>query len=132
MQCASSIASVEELHPPRLELALDFAAVRTALAAREHPRRDAVGAESVDLVLHQGDQGTDDDRQARADQRRSLVAQALSAAGRHDEERVAALERRADRPVLKGAQALEPEGPAHELEDAGEGIAGGGDRLRDG
>ena len=38
----------------------------------------------IDLVLHQGDQRRDDQRQAVQSHGRQLVAKALSAAGRHD------------------------------------------------
>ena len=48
----------------------------------EPPGGDAAGGQGVDLVLHQGDQRRDDQRQPGQHQGRNLVAQRLAAAGR--------------------------------------------------
>ena len=47
------------------------------------------GAHGIDLVLHQGDQGRDDDGHPFHKHRRELVAERLSAARRHQDEGVA-------------------------------------------
>ena len=65
---------------------------------RVHRQRvDAARGELVLLVLHQRDERTDDDRQTLEHQRRQLIDERLTAAGRHDDERVAAREHRLDR-----------------------------------
>ena len=46
-------------------------------------RRDAVGFQGVNLVLHQGDEGRDHQAEPIETQRRQLVAQGLAAAGGH-------------------------------------------------
>ena len=56
--------------------------------AVEEQRRHAQRVELLHLVLHQGDQGRDDDGQAGEDQGRELVAQRLAAPGRHDHQRI--------------------------------------------
>ena len=48
----------------------------------------AITPDKVYLVLHQGDQGADDDRYPFADDRRQLVTKAFASAGRHDYEGV--------------------------------------------
>ena len=49
-------------------------------------RRVAVEREPVDLVLHERDQRTDDERELARDHRRELVAEALAPAGGQDDE----------------------------------------------
>ena len=75
----------------------------------EHHRRVAERGEPVALVAHQGDQRRDDDGQVGARERGELVAEALAAAGGHDDERVATVERRLHRLALAGAEAREAE-----------------------
>ena len=62
-------------------------------AAGEHHRGVAEVGQARALVAHERDQRRDDDGQIVAGERRQLVAEALAAAGRHDDERVAPLER---------------------------------------
>ena len=81
--------------------------VRRERAVEPHGR-DADPGEAIHLVLHQGDERRDDDRQAVADDGRRLVAERLAAAGRHDDERIAAGEHRMHRLVLQRPQRAEP------------------------
>ena len=53
---------------------------------------DAAGAQSIDLVLHQGDQRTEHQRQPLAHQRRNLITDRFTGPRRHDHQRVAAPE----------------------------------------
>ena len=89
---------------------------------------DAGLLERGDLVLHQRDQRADDDGDAVAgavaDDRRHLVAQALAAAGRHQDERVAAGADVLDDLFLRAAEVGVAE---HLAEDA---ARGGGDARR--
>ena len=58
--------------------------------AVDEPGGDAVGVQGVHLVLHQGDQRRDDQRDAAKDEGRQLVAEGLAAAGGHQRQAVAA------------------------------------------
>ncbi len=62
-------------------------------AGREHHRRVPLGTESFHLIGHQGNERADHQGQGRFRQPGELVAEALSAAGRHHDEAVASLER---------------------------------------
>ncbi len=79
---------------------------RAVEARRRHAARD----QAVDLVLHQRDEGRDDERDAGvvADQGRHLEAQRLAAAGRQHHDAVAAFQHGVDRRALQGPQRLEP------------------------
>ena len=66
---------------------------RRASGAR--PPRMPLRFKLVHLVLHEGDERRDDERQARQDHGRELIAERLSGAGRHDGENVPAGEHRA-------------------------------------
>ena len=74
---------------------------------RDPPGSDAL--QRLHLVLHQRDERGDDQRQVRPHQRGQLVAERLARAGRHDHEHVAVRQRRADRVLLPGPEALEAE-----------------------
>jgi hypothetical protein len=78
-------------------------------------RLDAVRHEGVDLVLHERDQGRDDDRGARAMQCGHLVTERLAAAGGHEDEGVLAVDQ-----ALDDLRLLRTE--RREAEDAGEGL----------
>ena len=52
--------------------------------------RNTTSAQEVDLILHQRDQRRNDDCEAGPHERRQLVAERLTAAGRHQREHVAA------------------------------------------
>ena len=58
------------------------------------------GTHGIDLILHQGDQRRDDDRDPVHEQRRQLVAQRLAAARRHQHERILTLQYVADHRLL--------------------------------
>jgi hypothetical protein len=70
---------------------------------------DPAPLQEVDLILHQGDQRRDDDRQPVEEQRRQLVAEALAGAGREHGERRPAGEKGADDLLLAGTERAEPE-----------------------
>jgi len=80
---------------PGEEIPLDCAGRGCVQARVQELRTDAELGQRGHLVLHQRDQWRDDDRRARAQQRRELVAQRLAAAGRHQHQRVARPRRRA-------------------------------------
>ena len=65
--------------------------------------------ERLDLVLHQGDQRRDDDREVVTEQGGQLVAERLSGAGGHNDQHVAALEGALDRLFLAGPEGVEAE-----------------------
>ena len=67
------------------------------------PGQEAVGLERVDLVLHQRDQRRYDQGQALEQQRWELVAEALAAAGRQHDQRVAPGQDRPQGARLHGA-----------------------------
>jgi hypothetical protein len=67
------------------------------------------------LVGHQGNQGRDNETEARPDQRRYLVAEALPAAGRQDGKRAASGQNLADHPSLQAAEVGVAEGVAQDV-----------------
>ena len=67
------------------------------------------------LVLEQREERRDHDRGLRQEQRGQLVAQRLAAAGRHDEQRVAAGEDRRDGPLLLAMQTRDAEALARDV-----------------
>ncbi len=83
-------ATYSSFSSPREHASFDIA-LRERVETRIQERRfDAELAQCRDLVLHQRDQRRHDDRSAIAQQRRNLIAQRFSAAGRHQHERIAA------------------------------------------
>ncbi len=91
---------------------------------------DAVGAQRVDLVLHQRDERRDHHRQPAVEQRRRLVAERLAAAGGQHHQAVAAAADRLERLELERQQPLEAPDPAHQLADLGR-LTAAGCRDRD-
>jgi len=87
------------------------------LAAVDAGGADAVGAGGVDLVLHEGDEGADDDHAAVLHDGGELEAEGLSAAGGHEGEDVAAIEEALHGLFLVGAELVV-------AEDFGEDLAG--------
>src|SRR5205085_1236758 len=78
----------EEVELPVEVVAADLARGE-AVAPRVDPLRgEAERAELGDLVLHQRDQGRDDERRAGAGEAGELVAERFAGSRRHDEERV--------------------------------------------
>ena len=92
---------VEQLVAPLTKPGDDVGLLRRRERAVEQRGRHAVADERVDLVLHQRDQRRDDDREARADDGRRLKAERLAAAGRQDDDRIAAGEHRVHRLSLQ-------------------------------
>ena len=81
---------VDEVELAREVGALDGGALLRRLGRVQVRGAHAVGDEGVDLVVHQGDEGADDEAGAGAHERRDLVDQALAAAGGHEHDGVAA------------------------------------------
>jgi hypothetical protein len=73
----------------------------------------------VDLVLHQRDERRDDDAGSRSDESGDLVAQRLTAAGRHENESVAAAHDLLDDVGLAVAERVIPEDSMQDLERVG-------------
>ena len=90
-----------------LEVLADPGAFGGREAAVERHRGDTGLTQSVDLVLHEGDQGADHHVETFRDQRGHLVGEALAAAGGHHQQRIVALEVGLDRLALQGAQLVE-------------------------
>src|SRR5262249_59070376 len=72
--------------------------------------------ERADRVLHQRDQGRDDERRPRQEARGQLVAEALPAPGRRDEEQAPDREQDLDRLALPGPERGVPEARERGLE----------------
>ena len=102
-------SDVEELEAARAQARRDVAHLVRIEARVEPGRVDALADERVDLVLHQRDQRRGDDRDAVEQQRRQLIAKALSRACREDSERGTAGEQRLDDALLPVAKGPEPE-----------------------
>ena len=85
---------------------------------------DAELAQAGDLVIHQRDEGGNDDRGARAAEGGHLVADAFAAAGRHQHEGVAARHDMLDRLLLQAAKARETEDAVQDLGWVGERVQG--------
>jgi len=73
-------------------------------AAVDEGRRNSVSVEPIDLVLHQRDQWRYHNRQPVTSDRRKLVAETLTTAGRHDAERVFATHDGVDDRTLTGPE----------------------------
>jgi hypothetical protein len=97
---------VEDLALAALDFLDDLARLRVGQVRVHGQRVDAVGGKLVLLVLHQCDQGTDDDRQSLEHQCGKLVDERFPAARRHDDERVTAGEGSADRLPLSLLEVL--------------------------
>src|SRR6266704_1952373 len=82
---------VEQVEPAREQLALDLRRRLRVERRIEAGRFHARFAQRRHLVVHQRDQGRDDDAAALAHQRRDLKAQRLAAAGGHQHQRIAAV-----------------------------------------
>lgn len=64
--------------------------------------------ERIDLVLHQRDEGRDNDGHPATKNGRCLVAKGFATSGRHNHQRVAALKNGRDRSVLRWSKAIKP------------------------
>ncbi len=76
----------------------------------EEGGRDAGGGEGVDLVLHQGNEGGDDDGEAFAEERGKLDAEGFATAGGQQGEDVASGEGVGDDLLLQGTEGVVAEG----------------------
>ena len=101
----------------RGDLALGTAKLGEIHPAMQRDGRIAAGAQRIDLVLHQRDERRHHDIGASGDRRRRLVAERLTAPGRHHHQRVAALKPRPDRLRLKRPQRLKAPEAAHSGEN---------------
>ena len=89
-------------------------------AAVQLERGDAALAQLVALVLHQGDERRDDDRDAWQQQGRQLVAKRFAGTRGHEGQRRSARQHVGDDLLLAGAQMLQPEGPTQHARHARE------------
>jgi len=99
---------VEQLHAAGVDGAHDGRTLGAILAAVDHGRRHAGLAQPVHLILHQRDQGRDDDGEPAQVRGRRLVAERLAAAGGQDDERVTAGQNTVDRLLLKRKEPIVP------------------------
>ena len=81
---------VEQVEPARAGAVLDRPDFAEGERGVEIPGAHPCLPQGVDLVLHQRDEGGDDDRDAGTEQGGDLVAQRLAAAGGHDHQAIAA------------------------------------------
>ncbi len=109
----------DELPLLLLDLLQDLALLAGSERAVDLGGVDADLLQLVHLVLHQGDQGRDDDRGAGELGPGELVAQGLAGAGRHDGQGVLAGEDGLDDLLLPLAEGAEPEGPAQAAVESG-------------
>jgi hypothetical protein len=97
------VAPVGRGAQPRVRL------VRIERRVDQRRLRGDLGRELVDLVLHQRDQRAEHERRRRPQHRCELVGERLARAGRHQRERVAAVDRGAHDALLTGPEVLESE-----------------------
>ncbi len=102
-------SGVDELHFAGGDRLLGVAQFTRRERAVHGDGSDPLLLQPIDLILHQCDQRTDDDRCAFELQRGQLKADALARAGGHDHERVAAFHRRLDGFDLPRAEAAKTE-----------------------
>ena len=92
----------------------------------EHGGTDAELGQGRDLILHQRDQRRDDDGEAVQAQGGNLIAERLAAAGRHQDQPVAACQHVPDHLLLQAAEGrIAPDGAQH-VERVARGDPGGG------
>jgi hypothetical protein len=91
---------------------------------------EAACLELVDLILHERDQGRDDDRGACQVQGGQLVAQGFPCSGRHDGQGVPAVQHRLHDLVLAVPQPLDSEGPPEGVAQLGHLLSRGAFFLR--
>ena len=96
--------NIEEAVAPLAETRADGGLLVGSERAVVKSGRHAVTDKRVDLVLHQRDKGRDDEGKSRAHDGRRLEAQRLAAAGRQNDQRVAANEDRVHRFPLQGSE----------------------------
>ena len=92
--------NVQQLQVPDLQVLKDTAARVGFHAAVETRRRDTGGVESIDLILHQGNQRRDNQAHPGTDNSRSLETQGLAAPGRKHHDRIPVLQHTLHRLLL--------------------------------
>ena len=85
----------------------------------EKGRPQAELVQGVHLVLHQGDEGRDDDTGARPHQGGDLEAEGLAAAGGHEDQGIAAGDDPVNDPLLGATKIRIAEDPAQQVEGTG-------------
>ena len=83
---------VEQLQAARKRRFIYIPALSGRGTGGKHGGRDSAAAQYVRLILHQGNQGRDDDREAGKDEGRQLAAQGFAGAGREDAQDVPPLQ----------------------------------------
>ena len=102
---------VEEVQLAPLDIAPEQILFRAPEPGIERRRLDAGLPERRHLVFHQRNEGRDDEADARAHQRRDLVAERLASAGRHQDEGVIARDHMLDDlplPLAEGCRSHKP------------------------
>ncbi|MGX1223775.1 hypothetical protein RKD42_005034 [Streptomyces ambofaciens] len=111
VQAQSLGRQVQQIELSGEVLGLHHAPLVEVLRGVHEPGPHAERPQGVDLVLHQRDQRRDHDARAGPDQGRDLVAQRLSAAGRHEDDGVATGDHVLDDRLLLAAEGVVPEDP---------------------
>ncbi len=119
---------VEQVQLAAEERLLDRLPLVRVLRRVEESGPHPEGGQRVHLVLHQRDEGRDDDARAFSDQRRDLVAERLAAAGRHQHEGVAAADDLLDDLLLLTAEGAVAEHAVQYLQSVG-GLGGVGGNV---
>ena len=102
---------VEKVEAAVLEVTADARGLVRLQFRMQGGRPHAELAQRRHLIVHQRDQGRDHQPHAGPAQGRELVADALAAAGRHQQQGVVARHHAVDRPPLQAAEARKPEHP---------------------
>ena len=108
---------IDQVQLARLELLDRLGAVGIGGGERRGPNPERLGG--ADLVVHQGDERRDDERDTLPGQGRHLVAKRLAGSGRHHRQRVAARHDPADHLLLDAAEVLEAERAAKDRKGVG-------------
>ena len=109
-------SDVRELEDTGAEPREPLAHLLRGQRCREEGRPDPALLERAHLVVHERDEGRDDEGGAGQERRRQLVDEALAPAGRGDEQQPSALEQRLDRLALPRAERGVPEAREATLE----------------
>jgi hypothetical protein len=117
---------VQQVKLARQEGVLDQAAGAEVLGGIEEAGPDAEVPQGVHLVLHECDEGRDDHPGPVPDQRRDLVAQRLTAAGRHQHQRVTPAGQVIDDLPLAVPERVVAENPAQHLRGVSHARSGAG------
>ena len=122
---------IDEPQAPLRDGALGGEVFAGRIAGVQGARRDAVGAQLLHLVMHEGDEGGDHHGQPLPHHGRQLVAQGLAAAGGHHRQHILARENGAQHLLLPGPEggiAIDAGQRGAGLVKAGVDLGGGGGR----